>query len=67
MRSPAFQRAERARKRFRPATPAQTRELVRLSHTAEIETPQVRTKAQASDALTRLEKFLREPTLGPMG
>lgn len=61
-----MQRAERARKRFRPATPAQKRALIRRSREAGMEVPVVRTKAQASDALTRLEKFLREPTLGPM-
>jgi hypothetical protein len=62
----AYRRVSWERSRFRSPTPAQTRALVRRSGEAGIEVPRVRTKAQASDALTRLENLLRTPTLGPM-
>lgn len=58
MISPAFRKAETARKNFRPVSKPQRRNLARLSRQAGIELPQVRTKKQATDALTRLETFL---------
>ena len=58
MISPAFRAAERARKNFRPASGRQRKELARLSKKSGVVLPQVRTKAQASDALTRLKTFL---------
>jgi hypothetical protein len=61
-RSPAFAAAERARKKFRPVSVPQRETLERLSKRAGIELPEVRTKRQASDALTRLEDFLTPST-----
>lgn len=58
MISPAFRKAERARKNFCPVSKPQRRHLARLSRQADIELPQVRTEKQATDALTRLEAFL---------
>lgn len=63
MISAAFKEAERARKRFRPVSEPQRRALASLSRKAGIELPQVRNKAQASDALTRLEDLLARPQL----
>jgi hypothetical protein len=55
--------AERARKKFRPVSDRQRSTLKRLSKRAGIEPLQgVRSKAQASDALTKLEAFLSPPT-----
>jgi hypothetical protein len=65
--SPAFRAAERARKSFRPVSASQRAQLVRLSQRAGIELPQVRTKKQASDALTRLKHFLTQPQLEGFG
>jgi hypothetical protein len=61
--SPAFRAAERARKNFRPVSDRQRKELARLSGKAGIERPEPRTKAQASDALDRLQQFLTQPQL----
>lgn len=67
-RSPAFAAAERARKNFRPVSDPQRKELARLSKKSGVVLPQVRTKAQASDALTRLETFLSpQPQLEGFG
>jgi hypothetical protein len=56
--SPAMRAAERARKKFRPVSDRQRSTLKRLSKRAGIVEPEVRTKRQASDALTRLEDLL---------
>jgi hypothetical protein len=61
--SPAMRKAERARKRFRPVSAPQRKTLARLSKRAGIELPEVRTKAQAGDALDRLKSFLTQPQL----
>jgi hypothetical protein len=65
--SPAFRAAERARKNFRPVSVPQRKELARLARKGGVELPQVRTKKQASDALTRLELFLTQPALEGFG
>jgi hypothetical protein len=61
--SPAFKAAERARKNFRPVSAPQRKTLASLSRRAGVELPQVRTKAQAGDALDRLKLFLTQPQL----
>ena len=63
MRSAAFNRAERTRRRSRPATARQTRTLAGLCKTAGIEMPVCRWSHQASDAIDRVLKAIREPTL----
>ena len=60
MISPAMRATERARKRFRPISVPQRETLERLSKRAGIELPEVRTKAQAGDALDRLKSFLKD-------
>lgn len=62
MISPAMRAAERARKKFRPVSDRQREALERLSKRAGIVEPEVRTKRQASDALTKLELFLTPST-----
>lgn len=62
-RSPAFAAAERARKSFQPVSAVQHRTLASLSRRAGIELPRVRTKKQASDALTRLGALLIQSQL----
>lgn len=59
--------AERARKKFRPVSDPQRRELERRSRQAGVEMPVVRTKAQAGDALDRLKSFLTQPQLEGFG
>jgi hypothetical protein len=54
------------RRENRPATARQRGMLVHLARVAGIEVPQVRWRAEASKAITRLERIAREPTLGPM-
>jgi hypothetical protein len=63
----AFLKAERARRRHKSVSPEQRRHLKRLSLKAGIEMPKVYSRAQATDAITRLEEMRRQPTLGPMG
>ena len=58
MISPAFEAAERARKKHRPVSDPQRKTLASLSRKAGIELPRVRNKAEASKALTGLEGFL---------
>lgn len=67
MSSRAFLVAEQARRRFKPVSAPQRGTLARYSRMAGIELPIVRTSTQASDAISRLEKIVRQPTLGPMG
>ena len=62
MISPAMRAAERARKNFRPVSDRQHSTLKRLSKRAGIVEPEVRTKRQASDALTRLEDLITPST-----
>jgi hypothetical protein len=60
--------AERARKKFRPVSDRQRSTLKRLEKRAGIEPLEgVRSKAQASDALTRLEDFLTPSTQQQFG
>ena len=64
MKSAAFTRAERTRRRSRPVSAPQRRTLARLARLADMEEPIVRWSHEASDAIARLLKHLREPTLG---
>ncbi len=66
MRSAAFLAAERTRRFRRSPTAPQRNTIAHLAGIAEIETPTVRWSNEASDAITRLEAIVREPTLGPM-
>lgn len=59
--SPAMRVAERARKNFRSVSDRQHKTLASLSRKAGIELPEVRTKKQASRALTKLDTFLSTP------
>jgi hypothetical protein len=61
--SPAFLAAERSRKSFRPASPAQRKHLKRLARRAGVELPRVRRSDEATDAITRLEDRIRQPML----
>jgi transcriptional regulator with XRE-family HTH domain len=59
----AFVKANRARRYRRGATQRQREHLARLAERAGVETPSVAWCDQASDAITQLERHLREPTL----
>lgn len=59
----AFLAAERKRRRSKPPTEAQRRYLRVLADRAGIEVPEVRWASDASDAISRLECRLRQPTL----
>ena len=63
MISPAFRKAEWARRKGKLAgvSKPQRRTLASLSRKAGIEEPEVRTKAEATKALTGLEKLLSLP------
>jgi hypothetical protein len=63
MRSAAFLEAERARRANRLPSDRQRRTLALLSRRAGIEMPEVRWRSEASDAITRLERLLRQPIL----
>lgn len=58
--------SERARRWHRPVTAPQRSTLTYLASEAGIEMPVVHDGRKASRAITRLEKIVREPTLGPM-
>lgn len=57
--SPRFER--------RPASRAQRYRIAELARLAEMETPRVFWSHDASKVIERLERMVREPTLGPMG
>lgn len=67
MISPAFRKADQARRRHKPVSVAQRRELSRLSRIAGVVMPDVYTGPAASKAIERLKTNAREPTLGRMG
>lgn len=61
--SQAFLKAERARQDRELATAEQRRYLRALAKRVGIEPPEVSWRGQASDAITKLEQRLRQPTL----
>ena len=63
MNSPAFIAAERAGRTRRPASAAQRHKLVGLAKRAGVEVPRVYWSCDASDAIERLEKRMRQPML----
>ena len=67
MISPAFRKAELARRTRRPASRAQRHRIAALAAELEMETPQVFWSSDASKVIERLELMRRQPTLGPMG
>lgn len=62
-RSPAFIAAERTRQLRTKATPAQRHRLNELALQAGVEPPRVFWACDASDAITRLERYLAQPML----
>lgn len=62
--SAAFVSAERSRRYRKGTTPAQRRRLEQLAGQLGIEVPAVAWRDEASDAITRLERLLRQPALG---
>ena len=63
----AFRKAERARRSRHPVSLEQRMHLERLSRAAGVVMPRVHNSKQATDAITRLEKGLRQPELEGFG